>query len=418
MNQTEEDTVHVYREEDGREDEELGDDEEDQIDEIRCHASVIRVLPSEHQALEHVVQQIQAFFMTMEEAIMEAARTGDVQWLEKLVEDDCYNVWDAAVVGAKNGDIDAAAEHGHCGVIDLACPVERLDPYKQPPGSLAKHRSDTLSAAVVNGHAHVVDLLLDPYEYHWDIGKALDDAIRVDNKPLMERLYRAYPEFVQGDWYERNAPASMLGEAAQEGHLNAVKYLIERGHDSLEDENRAFIRAARGNCVETMALFRDRGRISVETLNKAFILAAYFGSTEAVMFLHEKESISPESIAAGFELAASNVSYCYRGPRVTKEQEVIMRFMCSNGLVPPDLFSEVFLSAASNDKANVLKSLQVAQTIPSELATQALMGAAQHFRLKTLWYVQQSHVVGGRPTLSPELCSELGIGANCAGKAR
>ncbi|EGZ18583.1 hypothetical protein PHYSODRAFT_332337 [Phytophthora sojae] len=280
--------------------------------EISCQASVIRVLPSELQALEHVVQQIQEFSMTMEEAIMEAVRTGDVQWLEKLMEDDCYNVCDAAVVGAKNGDIDvvrcllesiydpeernevawevlqAAAEHGHCGVIDLACPVERVDSYTQPLGSLAKHRSDALCAAVVNWHADVVDLLLDPYEYHWDIGKALDDAIRVENQPIVVMIYRAYPEFVEKDEEEPDAPASILGDAAEGGQLNAVKYLLEHGHDSIEEESRAFILAAKGNHPEAMAFFRDRVRISVESLNMAFERAAYFGSTEAVKFLHEK----------------------------------------------------------------------------------------------------------------------------------
>ncbi|EGZ18582.1 hypothetical protein PHYSODRAFT_332336 [Phytophthora sojae] len=313
MNKALEDTIHVSLEEDDREvEEDEQEDEKGQADEVSCQASVVRVLPPELQAMSHVVKQIQEFSMTMEEGIMAAVKTGDVQWLVKLEEDDSYmlNVYGAAVVGAENGDVDlvrcllelvddredrndlewdilgVAAEHGHSSVFELVYSVETIDPYIL--GYFAKDR------------------------------EALDNAIRVDNKPLMERLYRAYPGFVQGDWYERNAPTSMLGEAAQEGHLNAVKYLIERGHDSLEEENRAFIRAARGNCVETMVFFRDRGRISVETSNKAFELAAYFGSTEAVKFLHEKESISPESIAAGFELAASNVSYCYRGQRVKK----------------------------------------------------------------------------------------------------
>ncbi|KAG7381287.1 hypothetical protein PHYBOEH_011103 [Phytophthora boehmeriae] len=102
-------------------------------------------LPAQILALPHVCERIHELLKTPEEALKEAATTGQVQWLQRLLERFECDVSDAAM---------AAAAKGHVEIVRLLLP--RIEPERQQQ----KATWQVIEVAAMNENANVVNFAM------------------------------------------------------------------------------------------------------------------------------------------------------------------------------------------------------------------------------------------------------------------
>ncbi|KAL4158846.1 hypothetical protein PRNP1_004620 [Phytophthora ramorum] len=140
----------------------------------------------------HILKQIDELLMTPEEAMEEAARTGQLDWLDELlVEYDC-SVPNPFVVAAANGQLNIVRVL----VFELKNDDEEMDPEYWGALKMA------VVAAAENGHVEVVENLLP---------ELIPFLIEKTNK--MYEVLSTAQEALEG--------------AASNGHLDMVRFNIE-----------------------------------------------------------------------------------------------------------------------------------------------------------------------------------------------
>jgi hypothetical protein len=244
-------------------------------------------LPPQILALPHVTKLIETLLLTPDEAITEAARTGQADWALELLS---YHYCDISTaihhavhrcdavmvkilldvfidemepeskqkaVHALNEGVGAAAGLGYVHIVELLAGeimysrrgfrtirdaldeaaakgqlqvVKFLIDHAEQIGYIDRYRMypevDTLTHAIRGGNMAVVDLLLMHPRLRWNLEGAFDAAMKRDDKGLAERIYQMYPVQFRGK--------NLFPQLAASGNLEAVKYLYCNGHDDIK----------------------------------------------------------------------------------------------------------------------------------------------------------------------------------------
>ncbi|KAG7379910.1 hypothetical protein PHYBOEH_011740 [Phytophthora boehmeriae] len=317
---------------------------------VKRQELLMRHLPTEITTLSGIVTQLDALLMPPAEALVEAAAVGNLNRLNTLLELFQCEVAPAAIAAAERGHLDtvqlllpkipttddqnyaawgilsAAAAHGHLDVVQFIANETReltnLDGIF-PDFRAAFLLSDALPQAITGGHVDVVDFLLDPDTFHWDIGAALEQAIKENKMEIADMVYEVFTDFVDGEHHYKDAGyytdtdiPSLSEEKQQErdlllvheargGRSNAVKYLYDHGHNAPELISAAIVNAADRGHVDAVKFLCDTGRASQQAFDTAFESAARAGSVDAVKFLYSKNRVSAKALQNAFGSAAS-----------------------------------------------------------------------------------------------------------------
>ncbi|KAE9078823.1 hypothetical protein PF005_g20719 [Phytophthora fragariae] len=151
---------------------------------------VDQCLPVEIRALSHVVDHIHELLMTSSEAVVAAAQSGRIEWLEKLLDEFDCDVSEAAV--------SAAAANGQIEALKLLLP--------EVDGDYDGEVADAVAVAAGNGHLGVVQFLLPEV----DDGESRNDAA----------------------W-------EVLEEAAARGHYDIVEFAAQQARETMDNEDTA-----------------------------------------------------------------------------------------------------------------------------------------------------------------------------------
>ncbi|KAG3113202.1 hypothetical protein PI124_g17670 [Phytophthora idaei] len=154
--------------------------------------------PAAISALPHIMKHIDLLLMTMDEAAIEAATTGDWDWMDELLaRHDCFDDIEAITRPAVAND--------HLDVVQLLMPAffgyhGEMDIYNW--GDVLK----MAAVAAENGHIDVVKYLLP---------KEIDSYLGNSASSLIGALQRVFEE------------------AAANGHVDVVKLMVERNCEGL-----------------------------------------------------------------------------------------------------------------------------------------------------------------------------------------
>ncbi|KAF4138701.1 Ankyrin repeats domain-containing protein [Phytophthora infestans] len=373
-------------------------------------------------SLPHVLSLIDTLIMSPEEAAIEAARIGQLIWLNEIkhrfkkcdlrdafvgaagsghvdivvrlyIYVDPYKVRgavgkvvNAITRAATNGHLnviqfllpktanratyeglipalDAAAEKGHLGIVKFMVNHAKLKCYHN--WVLGRFRLvDALSCAISSKQTEVVEYLfsLSGSEFHWNFKAAVMAAAHAEQKYLLRRIYELYATTT---FCETNMFVDL---ARDDLYLRGVIYLYENGWDDMILLSDAFVAAASGGAVKTLQVFLNTGRISQGLFDKAF--ETVFESEGAVDFLYSKKRASASAINRAFTL--------------TKSLSRI-RFLLENEQISDDTISAAFSKACkakriytNRNRMYILRYLGKLDCIPPEVFDDAFAYAAKY----------------------------------------
>lgn len=328
-------------------------------------------VPAKILALPHVVELLNAMLMAPEEAMMEAAATGQLERLKKLLDEwNCgfFRPSNAAVAASANGQLDvvkfllplirtyrekaaheimeAAAARGHCDIIEAAYKWEFGNRegfhstsywYQQP-----KDPSGALSNAITGGHIDAVEYLLACY--NWDIVNAIDQALSENQQAIAELIL------------SESSSMDTLRWAVKYDNLNVVEF-IHDDCDSKDVYDETAAAAAYGNLAMVKFFLEKNPRLLIDFYDPdddPFVEAASRGHQEIVEFLYNKECISSESIREAF-MSAARCGY----------QEIV-ELLYNEECIPSESIREAFTSATESGYQEVVEFLSNKGCISSE----------------------------------------------------
>ncbi|EGZ18470.1 hypothetical protein PHYSODRAFT_301124 [Phytophthora sojae] len=260
------------------------------------------------------METLDTLLMQPMEAIAEAARRKDMQWLNELLKRYGYTLHSAAILAAGDGNA-AAVEN----LLPLCCDVESDDDdgetfevlhemattaarlghsevygYYEEPEDIS---SEALYLAIQGGHTAIVNFLL--YEAYkiWDLRKALELAIDTG-------LLTAVAPIIET--YMKNNSVTMermFVELAEMGYKRSVRYLYNQGHNDPEMIGKAFGAAVGNDEIGVLELLLNTGRVASSAFDKGLETAAHEGSTRVVVLLYSKERAAAASVWRAFERA-------------------------------------------------------------------------------------------------------------------
>ncbi|KAG6617330.1 uncharacterized protein IUM83_02445 [Phytophthora cinnamomi] len=383
-------------------------------------------------ALPHVMKQIDRLLMTPEEALLDAAASAEMRWLNLLLATFSCGVSEPFVAAASRGHgkvlkrllravsdahrrgqddpvlmvLEAAAAAGAGGHLKIVHAMLRS--AEEVEGGRAKDKraaaaktlkeaarnghldvarfvvkhartqrytaggkfaSRALPLAVANGHKEVVEFLLKLSGFRWDLAGAFAAAVDTKQTELVQRIEGIYPKMFAGH--------NLFVHLASNGHLSGVRYIYRRGYRYMRAIHNAFFRAATHGKTSVVEFLLDTGHIGSETFDKAFEgAAASTGGTqsETTLFLYDSQRASARSLNKVFE--------------VTDSVEVIRR-LHENESISSDSIVSAFNRAAGcgkkvhsygPDQPKIVMALCDDAIIPSETINEAFVIAAQNGR--------------------------------------
>lgn len=231
-------------------------------------------------ALPHVLKQVDTLLMSPKDAVVEAARIGDVDWLWELLGRCNCATLDAMSVAAANGHLEAvhalyqahycgcplkddawkavkkaaiaatmegyvdiveyllqrlvdrdptsrraeqigkifveAAGNGQLGVVKFMVGYEKIKRY------VAIYASQALPRAIIARQATVVDFLLEQHDFEWSLLDAFEEAVQDNQADTAQKIYEVYPLFPNG---------KLLVDLARQGRRSGVEYLYNNGRN-------------------------------------------------------------------------------------------------------------------------------------------------------------------------------------------
>ncbi|EGZ18617.1 hypothetical protein PHYSODRAFT_332366 [Phytophthora sojae] len=259
--------------------------------------------PAAVVALPHITRLIEVFSMAPAEALTEATKAGQVDWVQNLLGRFGFDISEALVEAASKGDSaiagllmdtlvgaedvqqdvvwaiersgEAAAQNGHLRAAELfsheiryycrslmptldmlnaAAAYGHLDVVKfvieqaEQGGFVDEYcrfpTSDTLSRAITGGHPDVVEFLLTHENLRWNLKEAFLAAMNQREHAVAERIYTMYPQQHPGK--------DLFIELALYGCKEAADYLYSNVcHKDPSAVNKALESATAGNqtCV-------------------------------------------------------------------------------------------------------------------------------------------------------------------------
>ncbi|ETN07952.1 hypothetical protein PPTG_12472 [Phytophthora nicotianae INRA-310] len=366
------------------------------------------LLPQTIRSLPHVMKLVDLFCMSVDTAMLEAAATGEIEWLKILmprfvgnIEDMVYKLTDLAATYGHTDVIRAVhtwwKSSGESGNIScaraklIAADLGRLEAMKC---LLELYRIDTLDPlkrALDHGHHDIVEVIckeMDPelslpwaaqhreleaikQIYHhrrdadmWEFLQAVMAAISSGNFEIVKFLNETCGE----DLYQRGTnhkDCCPLTRAIECGHVELVKYLYANGYKATSFEI-AFSAAVSYGPLELVELFCGDERCSAASINQGFVVAAGAGQLANMKCLQLKQEFDDSMLAEAFKRAAG-----------CGQTEVVEHLYSERDQISTSAFEEAAIVAGGGGHLSVLKLLDGKNPISDELAVKVFLSAAK-----------------------------------------
>ncbi|KAE9097888.1 hypothetical protein PF010_g15778 [Phytophthora fragariae] len=423
----------------------------------QCRSLLQANFPPKLYALPHVMEQIWRCLLSLQESVMETSKANDLEWLKQLLAKEDCDVSDAVIYNASQGKmeavklllpymhedwgfelkegmwqtletaIDAASEHAQIDIVRLlllkedendeivwkvistAAKKGNIDMLHVATeivdtlfgGTEKDQRAGVLLQAILTGQTAAATYLINRYYREWSLADALEFALVCDLSAVADCMYEAvavkegYRESVE-DFYVY---------LTDDGHLEALKYMYNRGLDNSKLVGNAFVSAGRSNEVQAMKMLLDTDKVSDQAFKDAFWYASRNGKKEAVVFLCASKRVSAEAITFAFESAGSLAisellykklqnpveatktafrnatclgrGYIYRF-MLAANRIAVVKFLISTGHVPAESIVEAFLSAHRICHFEIVKALVDEPCISVQIAREALQRATDN----------------------------------------
>ncbi|KAG2977410.1 hypothetical protein PC121_g17421 [Phytophthora cactorum] len=376
------------------------------------------------------MKHIDLLLMTMDEAAIEAATTGDWDWMDELLaRHDCFDDIEAITRPAvANGHLDVvqllmpaffgyhgetdiynwenvlkmaavAAENGHIDVVKYLLPKE-IDSYLGNSASsligalqrvfeeaaanghvdvvkmmverncegirYLRSKKDALSRAILGLQLEMADFLLGLNEFRWNLPKACEAAISTRQHSLVQKIVEAYGP--------RRKDSILLVELAMIGSKDSVEYLYNHGHNAAALVSQAVISAAEWGCTGVVEVLLDVANISPDTVDKAFEAAAdgSFRAIDTLEFLMKRKHASSEVIDRVFRSSrrADVVTLLYDREKISDES--ISAVLLTNG------------DFRGQDQLDIFNLFYKLPHISSDEVGKLFVSAISHFRPKLI----------------------------------
>ncbi|KAL3670340.1 hypothetical protein V7S43_004650 [Phytophthora oleae] len=263
--------------------------------------------------------------------------------------------------------LDEGTVHGHLPVVEFM--VQHASNNDYADRFLRWPTVNTLSKAILAGHLHVAEFLINQRVISWNLQDAFTVALDKGEMSLAERLREVYPQQMPGQ--------NLFIDLASSGQLHALEYLYNNGCNDPELIGLAFtfavtqalvianvnlIKAHRQvvefllgtgcvtseafentfktacsendyTCIDTVKLLYKWNRASPQCIDRAFGLANNF---TVLKMLYENEKISEKAITGAFENAVRLQH---------KEHSDILLFLYKQPCIPSNLIEKAFLRA-------------------------------------------------------------------------
>jgi hypothetical protein len=262
-------------------------------------------------------------------------------------------------------------------------------------------KANALTRASTQGHADVVQFLLEDREGVWDIAGAFEAAAIAEEHVVALVLKEAY---------ERGSRRNLFIDMATAGRSDAVKYLynktcVESGlvHDGflsavVKERNdvvefflgtggvssdlfdNAMELASRSDKITSFTLLYSKKRASAQSLARAFEDS---GSLAITKFLYENERVTQSSITCAFHNAAL---YDFGAPVNTFSSERcqqsidIVTFLHAEECIPSEVMSEAFSHSVARQPLEVVKTMLKMHTIAPEAVGESLVQTSSNGR--------------------------------------
>ncbi|EGZ25628.1 hypothetical protein PHYSODRAFT_297225 [Phytophthora sojae] len=296
--------------------------------------------PPEILAIPHVLKRIDIFLMTKDEAVMEASKTGDAEWLEDLAEEVDDDIIADAIV--------EASTHGHVDCVEMLME----DRNEWSPGG-----SDSHSMAELCSTLH--GALLDAAE-----GGFLD----------VVKFVVLQAKAQEHRYYDTLFPVLSFWDP-----VNMVSFLLDKKRASSKSVNSAFVKV---RSTDVLKLLLDREYILDESICAVFERETrsldehwdYSKEEEGIRIiklLHTKNCIPAEMISKAFMTAA------------LKGQYVLLALLRGDGRISAGMVGEAFAAAATRKESDLMMSLYDAN-ISADAILVAFSNAAAGGRMKNV----------------------------------
>ncbi|KAG7401169.1 hypothetical protein PHYBOEH_002727 [Phytophthora boehmeriae] len=397
--------------------------------------------PAQILALPHILKQIDQLVMAGREAIVEAATTGQVQWLEKL-----FKRFKRSDVG---GPLVLAACNGHFDAVRFL--VRRIQTrgyddstsnYLGPDDWVLESMENAAVAAAAEGHLGIVMFLLESkievdidHEGEEDFGKVsfdTDSVVVVVGRSrevawgvMEEAAANGHLDVVQfaanfavdGEYYSaKDSP--VLYNAICGGHVAVVEFLLQSRRfrwdlrksfqqalvekqqgiakmifESYPTGTNMFVDMAHEGSTEAVKCLYGNGYDSAELVSEAFVEAASRGHTDIVKFLYETNRVSYAAFAIAFESAAmfgssDIVEYLFIQGDVSSEtinsafekagSIAVIKALYEKQDIPVPSMVASFANALIGWRSLIVEFLLTKSCIPSKLVGEALLGAVDN----------------------------------------
>ncbi|KAF1786113.1 Ankyrin repeat-containing domain [Phytophthora cactorum] len=320
---------------------------------------------------------IDRFLMGFNAAIMDAALTAHVSWLDQLLAkfecDASKPLIAAASKGLQNVArylLCTAAGNGHLDVVQYMVQRARENKY-------VNNRSAALARAITGRHTNVVEFLFNLV------------AVGTTQYAHAKRIFDIYAK--------KNSGKNMFVHLAGGGYANAVMYMYGRGCKVAEVvTTRSFAQQLMARPMSFELLKINTGRITAISVDNAFETAAGLAGVvylETVFFLcrvcrASSESISNVSANADSPKATRQTRQFHKNERISdkavikafvraaecggnvssdsRDRNEIVKLLSKEECIPTEIICKAFVAAATNGNTDVVNHLRVDRRISSE----------------------------------------------------
>ncbi|KAF4030397.1 hypothetical protein GN244_ATG17817 [Phytophthora infestans] len=302
-------------------------------------------------------------------AMLEAAATGQAEWLKRLL---------PRFVGQKEDMVfrltDLAATYDHTGVIRV---VYKWWKSSGERGAIRCARAKSIAAA--KGHLETVKCLLDPYgvdtfvphqqalkHVHSDMVEAMNAAISSGKFAIIKYLNETCKEELYQEGTNHKC-SFHLTKAIECRQVDIVEYLFSNGYKATVFEF-AFSAAVSYGPFEVVDLLCSKERCSPKAIHKGFVVAAKAGQLAIMKYLRTKREFDE---AAAFQHAAG-----------CGQAEVVQQLYSEGFQISSTTLEEAAMVAGGGGHLEVLKLLYGKRTISDEVAVKVFLSAAKDNRLR------------------------------------
>jgi hypothetical protein len=317
---------------------------------------------------------IDAILMSPSEAAVRAARTGQDEWLLRLLRQNQCNVpLTALVTAAANGHpasvlvltkrffingreyctaegwsnllqaVVAAGSNGHIHVMRYLLPEVKYSGVGSRKWEVCSHLLDTFKAAAVKGYLDVAECALQHartngllQRFASGVGGELLACVIAGRKHDVVEYLLALDGF---QWNLRKAFV-----AAVETEQDTLAEILLGRYRQLKDDRKIFIGVAQGGHLSAVRRLYDYGRVDAELIDEAFVKVAEFNRVDVIAFLYDTGKVSPEAFD---EALLAAVTSMWRSSKT-------IEYLCAQGCASAVTINQAFKIASS---ANTIKIL-------------------------------------------------------------